>query len=48
MQWIGIHCIGIHCLPLGTGPRPGAALSKTQRGAGGFHYNPVNAINHRR
>ena len=46
MEWIGIQCIGIHCMPLGTSPRPGALPGQTQRGAGGFHYNPVNAINH--
>ena len=46
VECIVIQCIGIHCVPLGTGPRPGAVPGKTQRGAGGFHYNPVNATNH--
>ena len=46
MDWIGIQCNGFQCIPLGTSPRPGAVPGKTQRSAGGFHYNPVNATNH--
>ena len=46
MEWMGIQCIGIHCIPLGTNPRPGAVPDKAQRGAGGFHYNPGKAANH--
>ena len=46
MHWIGYDSIGIHCIPLATTPRPGALPGQAQRGRDGFHYNPVNAINH--
>ena len=46
MDWTGIQCIGFHCMPLGASPWPSVVPDKTQRGAGGFHYNPVNATNH--
>ena len=48
MDWIDNQCNGFHSIPLVTSPRRGGVPGWAQRAAAGFHYNPVNAINHRR
>ena len=47
LQWNGNQCVGSHGIPLDTSPsRRGAFPEWSQRGTGGFHYNPVSATNH--
>ena len=50
MEWIGIQCIGVHCIPMqfipGHGAVPTPVRGKAQRDPGPFHYNSGNATNH--
>ena len=46
MDGMGIQCIGIRSIPLGTMSWPDARPGKGKRTPEVFHYNPVNAINY--
>ena len=51
MEWIGIQCIGVHCIPMqfipghGAVPTPVGGKGQTNPGVW-FHYNYGNATNH--
>ena len=50
MEWIGIHSIGVHCIPMQFIPGPAPSRhppgERNKRVPGRFHYNSGNATNH--